>query len=294
MIHIKTLFSQGASHFSRLFIVIVISSVLMFIDHHEKHLQGVRNTIGSLMTPVIYLADLPNEFFAWGGQSLVSRSQLRQENQRFKEEARVLKSQLQKYIALQAENSRLRNLLGTENQALEKRLLAEIIQIDDDPFRLDFVINKGTTSGVFEGQTVIDANGMVGQVETVFLLTSRVLMISDARHAIPVRVARNNVRSVLAGSGHINQLFLRNVTDTTDIKVGDVLISSGLGQKFPVGYPVATVTEVVHDPGKAYALIAAKPMAKLEQLSSVLLVWKDKVLIPRPDSTNAKSEATDG
>ena len=185
-------------------------------------------------------------------------------------------------------------MLGTENQALEKRLLAEIIQIDDDPFRLDFVINKGTTSGVFEGQTVIDANGMVGQVETVFLLTSRVLMISDARHAIPVRVARNNVRSVLAGSGHINQLFLRNVTDTTDIKVGDVLISSGLGQKFPVGYPVATVTEVVHDPGKAYALIAAKPMAKLEQLSSVLLVWKDKVLIPRPDSTNAKSEATDG
>lgn len=248
----------------------------MFVDHHEKHLQGLRNTLGTLMTPVIYLADIPREFSAWGGQSLATRSQLRQENQNLREESRILKSQLQKFIAIQAENSRLRNLLGSENLELEKRLLAEIIHIDDDPFRLDFVINKGSSSGVFEGQTVIDANGVVGQVETVFLTSARVLMISDARHAIPIRVARNNVRSIAAGSGQINQLFLRNVTDTTDIKVGDVLISSGLGQKFPVGYPVATVTEVKHDPGKAYAMITAVPNAKLEQLSSVLLVWTDQ------------------
>ncbi len=248
----------------------------MFVDHHEKHLQGLRNTLGTLITPVIYLADIPREFSAWGGQSLVTRSQLRQENQKLREESRILKSQLQKFIAIQAENSRLRNLLGSENLELEKRLLAEIIHIDDDPFRLDFVINKGSSSGVFEGQTVIDANGVVGQVETVYLTSARVLMISDARHAIPIRVARNNVRSIAAGTGQINQLFLRNVTDTTDIKVGDVLISSGLGQKFPVGYPVATVTDVQHDPGKAYAMISATPTAKLEQLSSVLLVWTDR------------------
>jgi len=248
----------------------------MFVDHHEKHLQGVRNTIGTLITPVIYLADIPREFTAWGGQSLVTRSQLRQENQRLKEESRILKSQLQKFIALQADNSRLRNLLNTKNEALEKRLLAEIIQIDDDPFRLDFIINKGSSSGVYEGQTVIDASGVVGQVETVYLTTSRVLMITDTRHAIPIRVIRNNVRSIAAGTGQINQLLLRNVTDTTDIKVGDILTSSGLGQKFPVGYPVATVTQVQHDPGKAYALISAVPTAKLEQLSSVLLVWTEQ------------------
>lgn len=247
----------------------------MFVDHHEKHLQGLRSTLGTLVTPIIYLADIPQEFFSWSGESLLSRSQLRQENQRLNDESNILKAQLQKYIALQAENSRLRNLLGTENETLERRLLAGIIQIDSDPLRLDFVINKGSLSDVYVGQTVIDANGVVGQVITVYATTSRVLMITDASHGIPVRIARNNVRSIAAGSGQINQLFLKNVTDTTDIKVGDTLISSGLGEKFPVGYPVATVTKVEHDPGKAYAIIFARPTAKLEQLASVLLVWTD-------------------
>ena len=247
----------------------------MFVDHHEKHLKGVRSALGTIISPIVYLADIPQEFFSWGGESLVSRSYLRQENQRLTDESVILKAQLQKYIALQAENARLRNLLGTENDTLERRLLAEIIQIDDDPFRLDFIINKGYLDDVYVGQTVIDASGVVGQVTSVYATTSVVLMISDASHAIPVRVARNNVRSIAAGSGLIDQLFLTNVTLTTDIVVGDLLISSGLGQKFPVGYPVATITQVKHDPGRAYAIIVAKPIAHLERLSSVLLVWTE-------------------
>jgi len=247
----------------------------MFVDHREKHLQGLRTTLGTIVTPILYLADIPQEFFAWSGESLVSRSQLRQENQRLNDESNILKAQLQKYIALQTENSRLRNLLGTENKTLERRLLAEIIQIDNDPFTIDFIINRGAMDDVYVGQTVIDAQGVVGQVINVYASTARVLMISDVSHSIPVRIARNNVRSIAAGSGQINQLILKNVTDTTDIKVGDTLISSGLGQKFPVGYPVATVTKVEHDPGKAYAIIFARPTAKLEQIASVLLVWTD-------------------
>jgi len=247
----------------------------MFVDHHEKHLKGVRSALGTIISPIVYLADIPQELFSWGGESLVSRSYLRQENQRLTDESVILKAQLQKYIALQAENARLRNLLGTENDTLERRLLAEIIQIDDDPFRLDLVINKGYLDDVYVGQTVIDASGVVGQVTSVYATTSVVLMISDASHAIPVRVARNNVRSIAAGSGLIDQLFLKNVTLTTDIIVGDLLISSGLGQKFPVGYPVATVTKVEHDPGRAYAIIFAKPIARLKKLSSVLLVWTE-------------------
>lgn len=247
----------------------------MFVDHYQKHLHGLRATLGTLVTPIIYLAEIPQEFFSWGGESLVSRSQLRQENQRLHDESNILKAQLQKFIALQAENARLRNLLGTENARLERRLLAEIIQIDNDPYALEFIINKGSLNDVYLGQTVIDASGVVGQVISVYASTARVLMISDASHAIPVRVSRNNIRSIAAGSGQINQLILKNVTDTTDIKVGDTLVSSGLGQKFPIGYPVAIVTQVVHDPGKAYAIISAKPAAKLEQLDSVLLVWTD-------------------
>lgn len=253
--------------------VVIISVILMFVDHHEKHLQGVRSTIGTFVTPLVYLADLPQEFFSWGGESMMSRSQLRQENQALKAESQILKSQLQKFISIQVDNARLRNLLGTQNESLEKRLLAEIIQIDSDPFNLEFVIDKGGNHSVYIGQTVIDAQGIVGQIIGVSAFTSRVIMISDSSHAIPIRVARNNARAIVAGSGQINQLFLTNVTDTTDIQVGDTLVTSGLGQKFPKGYPVATVTQVIHDPGKAYAIITAKPTAKLAQLSSVLLVW---------------------
>ncbi len=247
----------------------------MFVDNYQNHLQGMRTAIGTLVTPIVYLAEIPQEFFSWGGESLVTRSQLRQENQRLSDESNILKAQLQKYIALQAENARLRNLLGTENETLERRLLAEIIQIDNDPFSLEFIINKGSLNDVYIGQTVIDANGVVGQVVSINLTTARVLMLSDASHAIPVRVARNNIRAIAGGSGQINLLFLKNVTDTTDIRVGDALISSGLGQKFPIGYPVGIVTKVEHDPGKAYAIIAAKPAAKLEKLSSILLIWTD-------------------
>ena len=135
----------------------------MFIDHHEKHLQGFRSALGTLVSPIVYLADIPHEFFSWGGESMVSRSFLRQENQRLTDENLILKAQLQKHIALQAENARLRNLLGTQNDTLERRLLAEIIQINDDPFQLDFVINKGYLDDVYEGQTVIDEKGVVGK-----------------------------------------------------------------------------------------------------------------------------------
>lgn len=256
--------------------MVVLSTILIFVDNHKRHLEGFRTTLGTLITPILYLADVPREFFSWSGESLVTRSKLRNENQAFKEELQILKAQLQKFVTLQAENKRLRNLLGSENDVLDRRMMAEIIEIDSDPFVLDFIINKGSLNDAYVGQTVIDAQGIVGQVISVFPATSRVLMISDQTHAIPVRVARNNVRAIVAGGGQINQLFLKNVTDTTDIQVGDLLLSSGLGQIFPKGYPVARVSKVDHDPGKAYAIILAEPTAQLEKLASVLLVWSNR------------------
>jgi len=248
----------------------------MFFDHYQHHLRGLRNALGTLVTPIVYLADVPADFFDWGGENLMTRSQLRQENANLKNEALILKAQLQKFVALQSENARLRNLLGNENKQVERRLVAEIIQIDASPFSLKFLINKGSNHDVFVGQTVIDAYGIVGQVVEVTPVTARVLMISDASHAMPVRVNRNGVRATLAGTGHINTLSLQFVPETTDIKVGDLLLSSGLGERFPDGYPVATVTSVEHDPGEDYARIYATPVAKLEQSSLVLLVWTDK------------------
>jgi rod shape-determining protein MreC len=248
----------------------------MFVDHHEQHLKWLRNGIATFITPIVYIADIPGEFFAWGGENLVSRSQLRQENARLKDESLILKSQLQTLVGLQAENARLRNLLGTENKWFDKKLVAEIIQIDSDPFSLNFLINKGSMHDVFEGQTVIDAYGIVGQVVEVAPLYARVLMITDATHAIPVRVNRNGVRSTLVGTGRVDLLELQFVPDTTDIKVGDLLLSSGLGQKFPDGYPVATVSSIENDPSAPFARVQATPMAKLAQSSMVLLIWSER------------------
>jgi rod shape-determining protein MreC len=262
------------SNTTRIFIVVFLSIVFMFVDHRGQKLEGVRSIVGTFVTPLLLLAEVPHAFFDWSSSVLVSRAQLRQQNVYLSAQLKTLKAQLQKLIALETENSRLRNLLGTQNESLEKRLLAEIIHIDQDPFNLEFTINKGNNHGIYIGQTVIDAQGIVGQIISVSEFTSRVIMISDVTHAIPTQVLRNNIRAIARGSGQMNQLIIQNITDTTDIKKGDQLISSGLGQKFPKGYPVATVTQVIHEPGKNYAIITAQPTAQLERLSSVLLVWK--------------------
>jgi len=248
----------------------------MFADHHQQHLKGLRKAISAFITPIVFLADIPGDFFAWGGEKLMTRSQLSRENSRLKDEALVLNAQLQKFIAMQAENARLRNLLGTENKKVERRLVAEIIHIDDDPFSLKFMVNKGSLHDVYVGQTVIDAKGIVGQVVEVSAVNSRVLMITDVSHAIPVRVNRNGIKATVVGTGEINSLALQYVPDTTDIKVGDILLSSGLGLRFPDGHPVGTVYSVEHDPGEAFARIFATPAANLEQSAPVLLVWSSR------------------
>jgi len=266
----------------------------MFIDHHQQHLKGLRKAISTFITPIIILADIPADFFAWSGEKLMSRSQLSRENSRLRNESLILKAQLQKYIAMQAENARLRHLLGTENKQVERRLVAEIIHIDSDPFSMKFMINKGSQDDVYIGQTVIDAHGIVGQIVEVSLVTSRVLMISDATHAIPVRVNRNGIRAIVVGTGQINQLALQYVPDTTDIKVGDLLLSSGLGLRFPDGYPVATVFSISHNPGEAFSQILATPSAKLEQSAPVLLVWSNKGNSETINkSENSKEQLTD-
>ena len=142
------------------------------------------------------------------------------------------------------------------------------------------MIDRGAIQGVYEGQPVIDDKGIVGQIMQVGSTNSRVLLISDVTHAIPVRVARNNIRMIVSGSGSLNDLIIQHVPHSADVKEGDLLLSSGLGNVFPEGYPVARITSIVRDEGRPFAQINAEPVALLDRLKYLLLLWPNNLVGP--------------
>ncbi|MNH15206.1 Cell shape-determining protein MreC [compost metagenome] len=171
---------------------------------------------------------------------------------------------------------RLRELLNSSALVNEKVEVAELIGVDPNPFTHRILINKGERDGVVLGQPVLDARGLMGQVVELMPYTARVLLLTDTTHSIPVQVNRNGLRAIASGTGNPERLELRHVADTADIKEGDLLVSSGMGQRFPAGYPVATVNEVIHDSGQPFAIVRAIPTAALNRSRYMLLVFSDR------------------
>jgi rod shape-determining protein MreC len=236
-------------------------------------LREVRAQLLELSTPFYTITDLPGRLKDWGSEVSLSRSSLIEDNNRLRAEALVLQSKIQKLAALATENVRLRELLNSSALLQDNVVVAEIIGVSPDPLRHLVLVNRGSEDKVFVGQPVLDANGLFGQVVEVSSSTCRVLLITDSTHAIPVQVNRNGVRAIAEGTGIIHELELRHLTETTDIVEGDMLVSSGLGGRFPVGYPVATVTRVVRDPGQKFLRVVARPMAQLDRSRHVLLLF---------------------
>jgi rod shape-determining protein MreC len=245
----------------------------MALDHRSPQLGGMRQLLSVATAPLQYIADLPVATASWLGETLISRQQLQKENRFLRDRQVVLDSQLQRLIALEAENAQLRTLLGSEKRSLERRLVAEVLAVDNDPLNHLVVINKGSHDGVFEGQPVLDTSGIVGQVRRVGLLTSQILLITDTTHGLPVRNSRTGVRAIAQGVGKLDMLDIRNVPNSSDMKAGDILVTSGLDQKFPEGYPVARVSLMAHEHGQPFAHIEAVPLAQLARLRQVLLLW---------------------
>ena len=256
-------------------VLTVLSVALMVVDARFETLKPVRSQMGLVLTPFYWLADLPVR--AWEGISdqFNSRSVLIAENEKLKAEALLLQRRLQKLATLTEQNVRLRELLNSSALVDEKVLVGELIGVDPNPFTHRILIDKGGKDGVFLGQPVLDARGLMGQVVEVMPYTSRVLLLTDTTHSIPVQVNRNGLRAIASGTGNPERLELRHVADTADIKEGDLLVSSGLGQRFPAGYPVATVKEVIHDSGQPFAIVRAVPTAALNRSRYLLLVFSD-------------------
>lgn len=259
----------------RLLALAVLSVSLMVVDARFEYLKPFRSQLGLVLTPFYGVADLPVR--AWEGvrDQFTSRSELLAENERLKAESLLMQRRLQKLAALTEQNVRLRELLNSAALVDDKVLVSELIGVDPNPFTQRILIDKGSKDGVFQGQPVLDASGLMGQVVEVMPYTARVLLLTDTTHSIPVQVNRNGLRAIAVGTGNPERLELRYVADTADIKEGDLLVSSGLGQRFPAGYPVAVVKEVIHDSGQPFAVIRAVPTAKMNRSRYVLLVFSD-------------------
>lgn len=250
-----------------------IAVALLLTSLYTDFLQPVKQQLSVIVTPLYRIADWPRKFNLWRGEATVSRVALLQENQRLESELLIHQRKLQQMAALASENVRLRQLLNASELLQDDVLIAELIGVSPNPLTHAVIINRGSNNGVYNGQPVLDAKGLMGQVVDVGVDSSRVLLITDPTHALPVQVNRTGVRTIAEGTGNLERLNLRHVSNTTDIRVGDLLVSSGLGQRFPVGYPVAVVEQVTHDPGEPFASIVARPMAQLDSSRNVLLIF---------------------
>jgi rod shape-determining protein MreC len=260
---------------------------LIFMSLYTAWLTPLRQQLNFLVTPFYQLTDAPHRVSEWSAEVFTTQADLLAENEKLKGEVLIHQRKLQQMAALAAENVRLRQLLNATDMLQDKVLIAELMGVSPNPLSHTVVINRGSRDGVYEGQPVLDAFGLMGQIIAVDEDSSRVLLISDPTHAIPVQVNRNGVRAIAEGTGDLNRLNLRHVSINSDIREGDLLVSSGLGGRFPVGYPVAMVEQVVRNSGQAFARVLARPMARLDRSRHLLLVFDTHSL-----STTANEAAT--
>lgn len=270
------IFKHGPSPQHRLVLVLFCSASLIFFDHKMNSFESARGFLQSMVSPLQYLATAPKQMMNWASENIVTRRQLIADNEQYKVNELIFHEQALQLDIVQRENDRLRALLASPLRAKAKKMVAEILAVDSDPYTHQVVINRGANDGVFEGQAVIDDQGIVGQILHVGTTSSRVLLITDVTHAVPVRISRNGVRIIASGVGVIDRLTHNYVPHSTDIRNGDLLVTSGLGSKFPEGYPVAMVTSVIQDESRAFSQIQSEPVAKIDRLRYVLLLWPEQ------------------
>jgi rod shape-determining protein MreC len=251
----------------------LVSIGLMVADVRYNQLERVRELLSSAAYPVQVAVDLPFRAWDWITGSFADRSRLRQQNLELTARLRLANLQLQRFAALEDENRRLRDMRENSAGVADRVLVASILNVDLDPFRHRVLVDKGAREGVFKGQAVLDAEGIFGQVAQVHAETAEVILISDAEHAIPVQSNRSGLRTIAVGTGDSERLSLPFVTVESDLKVGDLLLSTGIGGVFPRGYPVAEVTRVDRNAAATFAIVDGRPTARLDRNREVLLVW---------------------
>ena len=263
----------------------MLSAALIVADARFDQLTPVRSAIGTGLAPIHWLGNAPSELSGWVASLFTSKEDLQAENEELRARLLILERRALKYAALASENNELRQLMNSSEVLDDRVIVGEVVAVSPDPFSHEVVINKGSRDGVEVGQAILDANGLMGQVQQTSSFTSRVLLVSDSSHAVPVEVVRNGLRAILLGNGDTSALELVHVPDTADIREGDLLVSSGLGGRFPKGYPVAEVSSITKEQGEPFVEIEATPLAELNKSRLLLVVFS-----PEQEATDEAGE----
>ncbi|TCP94991.1 rod shape-determining protein MreC [Cricetibacter osteomyelitidis] len=269
----KPIFGKAPPLGLRLALAIIASTALILSDGQTNTMIKARSFMETAVGSLYYLANTPRTVLDGVSDNLVDTNKLQIENKVLKDQLREKNADLLLLDQLKVENQRLRLLLNSPLRQDEYKKIGEVLTAETDTYRQQVVMNQGQNDGAYVGQPVIDEKGVIGQIISVGEQTSRVLLLTDVTHSLPVQVLRNDVRLIASGTGRTDELRLENVPRSTDIEKGDLLVTSGLGGRFPEGYPVATIESVSRDGQNYFATVTAKPLASLERLRYILLLW---------------------
>lgn len=250
-----------------------LSITLMLFDARSKSFHSFRSSLSVVTQPLQSIVSYPIKFMHTAATALLLQEKTIHENAQLRSREILLRSQLQKLLELERENKQLRQLLSSASRMNDKVKVAQLVAVDLNPNLQQLIVNQGTQAGVFPGQPVLDASGVMGQIVDVGHWASKLLLLTDVRSAIPVKDARSGVRGVAVGEGERYQLSLIHVLKASDVKQGDVFVTSGLGLHYPVGYPVGTVTQLKRNTNNEFASIELAPVSHFDRTQSVLLVW---------------------
>lgn len=260
----------------RALLFLLLAIVLMVMDHRSPGFHRFRSHLSVLVVPIQVLVNAPIKWIHWLSTGVTAQQHLLEENAALKAHALLLESKLQKLLVLEHENAQLKGLLKSRSRIAGRVKVAQLLAVDLDPVVQQIVLDKGSRDHVYSGQPVMDAYGVMGQVLDVGPMTSKILLITDLRSAVPVKDYRNGLRAIAVGLGTSHRMALIHVTDTVDIKVGDLFVTSGLGLRFPVGYPVGVVSNIKKGLGRRFVTLTLIPSAHLDQTQQVILVWPNQ------------------
>ncbi|MGA9469276.1 MAG: rod shape-determining protein MreC [Candidatus Macondimonas sp.] len=284
----KPLFLKTRALHLRLVLFVVAAIALILYDSGQTEPKRLRLALGTLVYPVQLAVDVPLRLGREFLENVSTRRTLGAENAALRTRLILLEAQIQKLAVLQAENSRLRELLQSSSRLDDRLSIAEILSMDLDPYRQRIMLNRGLVHQVHVGQPIIDAHGVMGQITHVGLNTSTALLITDANHSLPVEVNRNGLRTVAQGTGEGRWIVLPYLPRNADIREGDLLATSGLGGRFPRGYPVAVVRTVDRQGEGRFARVRAEVTAQVDRSREVLLVWDHPPLDSPPPAENTE------